>query len=414
MSEAKALLYWLLRPSAPTSCVVIMLVTLLMVAVSGQQPKTPFEPTPAPLVPAEQAWMVTLPSLPAAGGALDNQHVYIPLQQGGTIALDRETGEIAWTNGMETRWPLLLGPSAVFVVTSDDAAAIDRATGALRWRVTLPSHPLSEGIAAGDLLLIPLENESITALRASDGGTAWEVKPKGFADPVRFGGDAHAAYLTMPGGLVLALNLADGKVLWRRTLDGTLSVPAVGRDRVLVGSTSNAFYALDASNGELEWSWGPTMVGGDVIGAGVDGEQVFFAGLDNLVHAVNRGNGNQRWQKPVPSRPTAPPIAFGGMVAVFGISPAIATFNAKTGLPLGTYVAPNAPGATVPPVLKGPPLVDPNLRPFRVAAAVITADGRAIGLRSTAMMFRDAPTVPLTVLPGKPLTREPQPGSPPR
>jgi hypothetical protein len=151
------------------------------------------------------------------------------------------------------------------------------------------------------------------------------------------------------------------------------------------------------------------MIGGDVIGAAVDGDVAFFGGLDNLLRAVNRGNGNQRWKQPTPTRPIAPPQTFGGIVTVFGVSPAIAAFNAKTGAPLGTYVIPTVAGATTEPVPKGPPIIDPDLRPFRVAFVVVASDGRAIGLRPTGMMFRDPPTVPLAELPGKQLPRERSP-----
>ena len=40
-----------------------------------------------------------------------------------------------------------------------------------------------------------------------------------------------------------------------------------------------------------------------MVGAAVDGDVVFFASLDNIVRAVNRGNGNQRWSKPPSTRP---------------------------------------------------------------------------------------------------------------
>jgi hypothetical protein len=56
--------------------------------------------------------------------------------------------------------------------------------------------------------------------------------------------------------------------------------------------------------------------------------------------------------------------------------------------------------------------VDPDLQPFRVSMVVITADGRAIGLRPSGMMFREAPAGPLTELPGRQLQRERLPITP--
>ena len=54
-----------------------------------------------------------------------------------------------------------------------------------------------------------------------------------------------------------------------------------------------------------------------MIGAAADGELVYFASLDNIIRAVNRGNGNQRWKKPTGTRPIGPPLAFGGVGRAF-------------------------------------------------------------------------------------------------
>ena len=384
-----------------------------MVDVSGQQPKRKTEPLPAPLLPAEQAWLVTLPSLPVAAGALDDQRVYIPLQEHGTVALARETGETAWTSDAETTFPIALAANAAILLRTDEVLALDRDTGDPMWRTPLRSNPIVPALSTGDLIVAVLENEDVVALHVADGSQAWSVKVKGVKPPLGLAADHDSVYLNVGASGIAALSLTDGTVKWQRQLDGQLSAPAAGNDRVFVGSTSNAFYALDARNGKREWMWGADMIGGDVIGAATDGDAVFYVGLDNLVRALNR-NGNQRWKQPLTTRPNAPPIAFGGIVVVFGVSPAMTAFNAKTGSSLGSYIAPNAPGASVPPVLKGPPLIDPVLRPFRVAAVVITAEGRAIGLRPTGMMFREPPAVPFTALPGKPLTREASPLPPPR
>jgi len=393
--------------SSHAICSVILLLTTLLIGdVSGQQPKRSAESPPSPLLPAEQAWVQELSALPAAAGVLDRDRVYVPLQQGGTVALTRETGALAWTNPLGTPWPLLSGPGSVIAVTSDEVAAIDRATGAMLWRVPLPAHSLAPALVAGESIVIALDSGDVIALRISDGSFIWSAKVEGLAAPAALTADDTAVYLTMAGSRMTAIALKSGGVIWVVTLEGTLSPPTVGKNRVFVGSTSNIFYALDARNGVITWRWGAEMVGGDVIGSAVDNDPAFFAGLDNLLHAVNQGNGNQRWKQPTPTRPIAPPQAFGGLVAIFGVSPAIATFNARTGAPIGTYVIPTAAGATTPPVPKGPPLIDPDLRPFRVALVVVTTDGRAIGLRPMGMVFQESAPVPFAELPGKSLPRE--------
>lgn len=398
----------------PISSVILLLTTLLIGDASGQQPNPRATPPPAPLLPAEQAWLRELPALPAAGGVMDAERVYIPLQAGGTIALDRETGEIVWKNPLSGPWPPVLAPGGLISVSTDELAGFDRDTGATRWRVSLPSNSIAPAATAGPLVLVALENGSILAVNSADGATAWTSRLDDLVKPVSLAADADAdaVYVTTGDSHAAAVALASGKLKWRATLSGALSQPAVAKDRVFTGSTSNAFFALNAATGKVEWTWEPQFIGGDIIGAAVDGEVAFFVGLDNLLHAVNRSNGNQRWKQPTPMRPTAPPVAFGGVVAVFGISPAVATFNARTGAPISTYSIPSAAGVAATPVPKGPAIVDPDMRPFRVAMVAITADGRVVGVRPTELMFREPPAVPLTELPGRTLPRERQPISP--
>lgn len=396
----------------PICSVILLLTTLLIGDASGQQPNTRGTPPPAPLLPAEQAWLRDLPALPAAGGVMDADRVYIPLQEGGTIALARESGEIVWKNPLSGPWPPVLAPGALISVSTDEVAAFDRATGATRWRIPLPSNSIAPAASAGSLTLVALDNGSILAINSADGTTAWSCRLEDLVKPVSLAADADAVYVATGDSQAAAIALSSGTVKWRATLSGALSQPAVGKDRVFTGSTSNAFFALNAGTGKVEWTWEPQFIGGDIIGAAVDGDVAYFVGLDNLLHAVNRGNGNQRWKQATPMRPTAPPVAFGGVVAVFGISPAVATFNARTGAPIGTYSIPPAAGVTATAVPKGPALVDPNLRPFQVAMVAITADGRAVGMRPTELMFREPPAVPLTELPGRTLQRERQPPAP--
>ena len=68
---------------------------------------------------------------------------------------------------------------------------------------------------------------------------------------------------------------------------------------MLVGSTTDALWALDPETGDQEWTWARRIFGGDVVGAAVDDDVVYVVSLDNIVRAVNRGNGNQRWKRDV-------------------------------------------------------------------------------------------------------------------
>lgn len=377
----------------------------------AQTARRPAEPPIAALLPAEQAWAVTLPALPSAGGALDDARVYIPLGMRGdapdgeptttgpgqTIALDRETGESAWARDVGSAWPPAVGNGVVFVAAGDGIHALDAATGELRWRAPLTAPAIAAPTVADARLIVPIAPDQLLALRVEDGAIAWQQSLGSESGPASMTVDGDAIYLSLAGSRVVRVAAVDGRLVWARTLSGRLGTPGVARDRVLVGSTDNVLFALDPRDGEIEWRY-PT--GGDVVGAAAWADSIFFVSLDNVVRALNRGNGNQRWKKPLSTRAPAAPRAFDGLVVVHGLSPALATFAARTGAPIAVYDAP----AT----LVGPALIDEHLKPFRVAIVAITGDGRAIGLRPTQMMFREPAPVPMTVLPGRPLTRDSQ------
>jgi outer membrane protein assembly factor BamB len=133
---------------------------------------------------------------------------------------------------------------------------------------------------------------------------------------------------------------------------------------------------------------------------------VYVASLDNVLRALKRSNGNQIWKRALTTRPAAPPRAFGGIVAVPGISPPLTTFNAKTGALIATF---DAVLELLRAKFVAPALIASTLKPFTVSLVFLTSDGRTTGYRSVAMLFRENPLLPLAALPGRPLTKE-QPG----
>jgi outer membrane protein assembly factor BamB len=365
------------------------------VALRGQLPTKKAEPPLTPILPAEQAWAITLPFPPSANGALDAERAYIPLEGEHFIALKRESGDTAWTVDIESASPPLVHDGAVYLAASDELHALDAATGQHKWRVELIRGAMAPMIVVGDMLVVLAPPDEVWALRTSDGSRVWRRELGGRAAPTSMAVDSTGVYVAIDDRLV-RLMLADGTVRWDKTLPGVLKNPALGRDRLFVGSDSNDFYAFRPERGELEWTW---RFGGDVTGAAANDEFVVVAALDNLLRGLRRGSGNQVWKRALTMRPSEPPKIIGGVVALAGLT-SLATFNAETGVAIGAYTAPADAE------LKGMPLIDAAPKPYAVSMIAITRDGRVMGLRPTEMMFRERAVEPLTALPGRPLQRE--------
>jgi outer membrane protein assembly factor BamB len=364
-------------------------------ANGGQRPKKP-DPLITPVLPAEEAWQVALSFPASAPAAMDELRAYIPLDGEHFAAIDRETGATVWTVDVESAWPPLVHDGVIYIAASDELHALDAATGNRLWRVLLPRGAMAPMAMTPAGLIVLSAPDSVLAFKTSDGSLLWARSLGGRSGRVSMAVSATDVYVSLVDRLV-RIAVTDGAIRWDRMLPGEIASAAVARDRVFAGSTSNEIYALDPERGRLAWRF---RFGGDVVGIAATSDLVFVVSLDNLVRALNRSNGNQIWKRPLTTRPVAAPQVFDGVVAVAGAD-SVATFNSKTGVPIGTFDAPS--------LLRGPPLVDGTPEPFAVSILAVTRDGRAIGLRPVEMMFREKVVEPFAVLPGRPLQKEPSP-----
>lgn len=411
-----------MRAIKNTTFVLALCVALLYCGVClGAEPKKKkIVPQPLPLLPAVQQWVATLDDQPTAPGAMDDQRVYVPLAPARVVALSRETGDKVWVReDVESRWPPVVIGDTLYLVSVNTIVALDSLTGKDKWSAPF-EHELSapliafhapapgkvEGPAAsgGDGLLAIADKGVLLSLSKDDGRVLW-MRDLGVASRFAPATDGTRALVALDDSRAVAVRLSDGRVEWEQKLDGMLNQPAVAHDRFFVGTNTNMLYALDDDSGRIAWKW---KAGGDVIGTTGDVKSgAYYASLDNVLRAVNRGNGNQRWIKEIPARPLLPPQTYGygdgkfweEVVVLTGATSEIDAFAAKTGKAVGTYQPPSD--------LEGPPLIDSDLKPYRVAMVVITRDGRAIGLIPSAMQLPEPLVAPLlTEIPGRKLERE--------
>ena len=165
------------------------------------------------------------------------------------------------------------------------------------------------------------------------------------------------------------LELASGEPVWTRSVGGRPREVLV-LDALFVGSTDNFFYRLAFDDGAVEWRW---RTGGDIVGAPrIDAERVYFVAADNVVRALDRRSGVQRWREPLPLRPTDGPALVGPALLVAGVSPEVQLFDPRSGESAGVYHAPGELGAR--------PFLVPGLPASGTRLVVLTADGRITGL----------------------------------
>ena len=221
---------------------------------------------------------VTLPvfyGIPTVANGL----VYVTLPQGVT-AFDADTGAVVWTQdlGIGTNTPSLPIADGLLFVTMHDKTvrALDAATGAERWRASVPDSTAPD--------TQPMEILASTA------------------SPVVADG---VVYTMGNGGLLVASAESDGHQLWTyQTADAYGRGPRMAADGVVIIESDKLVQAIDAETGELRWQ----REGDDAGDPAAIQDGLLYLGGNGAVTAVSLADGSTVWTAR-PRRPRLPALA---------------------------------------------------------------------------------------------------------
>jgi outer membrane protein assembly factor BamB len=192
----------------------------------------------------KDAWHVDAPvaisgsRLYAASCFLDEENI----GKRALISLKPDSGELAWETPLEINpWA---GPTAagglVFVAgstirfdpnlikqASGDVVAVDRSTGAIKWRQVVPGGVLSPVAVSNDVVYFTATDGKLRALDAATGAEKWTYDAGNpcFAGPAIAGATVYAVDLK---GVLHAVNAKDGKRRWQMDVPAAPEVFAPG------------------------------------------------------------------------------------------------------------------------------------------------------------------------------------------
>ena len=290
---------------------------------------------------------------PGATPAVDGERLYVRLRAGDVTALSLETGSVVWTAPVKGTGSPVAGGGLVFVPGDQTIEALDAASGVRRWVAPLPGRltaPLLwrdgwvvAGVDSGRVVTVPLPWRNgwlladvegrIVAMLAESAEVLWT---QDLGAPIRTQPEiaGNRVYALLEDGRVIAFVLQSGATAWEARLHGRGTMILALQERVYVGSEDRYLYCLSADSGEVKWRW-PT--GGPVIGtAAVDRHDVYFVSLDNVLRALDRSGGSQRWKAPLPMRPSGGPYLSGRLLLVPGLSSRIPAFQSVDGSAAGS------------------------------------------------------------------------------
>ncbi len=172
----------------------------------------------------------------------------------------------AWTQtnaAALSRPPQILKNIVVVLPQTGALQAFDLQTGEERWQLETPAHLWRESLTTTlDSVLLAGAQGRLLALGTRRGVTEWEIALEGevqrapLVDRYVIFAAANAAPPNV-GGVLYALNAANGETLWRFDLPGAaIDTPVRASDLVLFSAAqgnSHWLYALGAADGVLRW-----------------------------------------------------------------------------------------------------------------------------------------------------------------
>jgi outer membrane protein assembly factor BamB len=196
------------------------------------------------------------------------------------------------------------------------------------WHVDSPVAVVGENVLVGSAHL-DTENSgerALFCLKASDGAQRWraDLKYNPWGGPtVSPAGDVAVVGCSSirfdPGeiagakGEVVALNLADGGVKWRKELAGAVvSSVAIANDLAIFAATDKKVHAFDLKTGDERWAYEAKAP--FFAGVAVAGEMVYAADLNGVVHAITLADGKMKWRLDIGKETKAPGNVYGSPV----------------------------------------------------------------------------------------------------
>ena len=344
--------------------------------------------TPLALFPLQALWTLALNNSLTAPPAYDATRAYFPLDGDQLAAYNLTTGERLWIASVHTALEPATGDDLVFVVRPGVLAALRASDGTSAWELPLADTLAAVPVFDNGWLLVVTTSGEVLAFRAADGTLIWRrnVGTAAHARPALAG---DRIYLPGTDSRVIALRVDTGAPVWERRLGGAANDVLVNGDDIFVGSHDKYFYCLKAEDGDVEWRW---QTGGPVIGVPVvDERTAYFVSLDNVLRALNRSSGVQRWKTPLPLRPATGPMHAADALVVSGPAPTLRAYKVADGKPAGEFALPGE--------LAAPPHIFTSAgRPLPVLIAVARDLAHGVSVVALTRSFEPA-VMPIAPLP---------------
>ncbi|WP_404343566.1 outer membrane protein assembly factor BamB [Pseudoalteromonas mariniglutinosa] len=233
--------------------------------------------------------------------------LFIGSEHGYLTALDRESGAVVWRKSVPGE--ILAKPAAgdglIFVnLGSGKLLAIHPDEGEERWRFEQEVPPLtlrgqSAPTVANGGVLVGLETGKLNVLISENGYSAWSAeiaKPKGASEFERLVDvdtqpliSGPYAYAIAYNGNLAAVDIRSGNVVWKREYSSYRDL-AMDTQTIYAVDSVGVVYALDKNSGIERWSQ-PALRGWYLTGPTVAGKYLVMGDQEGNLHWLDKDSG---------------------------------------------------------------------------------------------------------------------------
>ncbi len=305
---------------------------LLLASCADTLPVAPLAPL-KPAMEAEVVWKQGVGSVEQAilRPVMVQGVLYVANEAGELRAFDPATGKEIWRVKTLESFSAGIGSGDQMLLLGNKKGEVLAYTlkGDLLWRSQLSSELMVAPQAADGVVVTRTADGRISGLASSDGKRRWSVQRPMPALVLRgisqIAMERGAVLVGLPGGKLVALNLADGSVGWEATIsiprgateleriNDVVGTPLFGFRDVCTASYQGKVACLDVAKGETIWSTELSVTGA----LSAEGNKLFATTEKGDVVALNRTSGSVAWkQETLEGRYPSAPQAFNDYVVV--------------------------------------------------------------------------------------------------
>ncbi len=207
----------------------------------------------------------------SGGVSADDKYVYVGSERAVVYALDRNDGSVIWekpVKGEVLARPVSSEDKLIVYTASGNLQALNRNTGEDVWDVMLEVPPLSlrgnstPTIAHGAAILGD-DTGHVNAYYINDGQLIWQQRisqPSGSTEIAKLNDvdstpviEGNLAYAIGYNGNIVALDLSNGQIVWRKEMGSTHSF-AVDTQQLFVVDQDDNVQAVSKNGGAVLWT----------------------------------------------------------------------------------------------------------------------------------------------------------------